>query len=159
MTAQAGVLALIDQFLIIAKLEDYDIRAPILRMGRVVAIYRHIPVLVIATANLRDLPRTALFAPLLYQINRVREPADKGRAGAARHVDARRMAARDPSERLGTGTTRQQMGDQSTTFRCPFLKSAKSNHLAATVPTCASDYSRKGTESIMLVPINPRKPA
>ena len=40
------ILALIGHFLIIAKLEDHDIRAPILGMGREVAISRRIPVLV-----------------------------------------------------------------------------------------------------------------
>ena len=39
-------LALVGHFLIIEKLEDHDIRAPILGMGREVAISRRIPVLV-----------------------------------------------------------------------------------------------------------------
>jgi hypothetical protein len=54
-------VALVGQFLIIAKLEDQDIRAPIFGMSRVVAIYRRIPVLVKTTSNLRDLPRTVPF--------------------------------------------------------------------------------------------------
>jgi hypothetical protein len=56
------ILALLGHFLIIAKPEDHDIRAPILGMGREVARLRHIPVLVIATANRYDLPRTVLLA-------------------------------------------------------------------------------------------------
>ena len=51
---RATTLTLIGQFLIIAKVEDHDIRAPILGMGRVVAIYRRIPVLAKATSNLHD---------------------------------------------------------------------------------------------------------
>ena len=37
------ILTLVGHFLIIAKLEDHDIRAPILGMGREVAILRRIP--------------------------------------------------------------------------------------------------------------------
>jgi hypothetical protein len=58
-------VALVGQFLIIAKLENHDIRAPILGMGREVARSRRIPVLLIPTSNLHDLPRTVLLAPLL----------------------------------------------------------------------------------------------
>ena len=47
--------------LIIVKLEDHDIRAPILGMGVVMAISRCIPVLVKATTNRHDLPRMVLF--------------------------------------------------------------------------------------------------
>ena len=60
-------LALVGQFLFIVKLKDHDIRAPILGMGRVVAIYRRIPVLAKATTNRHDLARTVLLAPLLNQ--------------------------------------------------------------------------------------------
>ena len=72
------ILTLLGQLIIIAKLEDDDIGAPILGMGREVAIFRCNPILVKATSNLHDLPRTVLLAPLLDQINCVREPADKG---------------------------------------------------------------------------------
>jgi len=47
------------------KLEDHDIRVPILGMSREVAIARCIPVLVIATSNVHDLERTVLPTPLL----------------------------------------------------------------------------------------------
>ena len=40
------ILALVGQFLIVAKLEDHDVRVPILGMGREVAIYAPHPVLV-----------------------------------------------------------------------------------------------------------------
>jgi len=60
-------LALVGQFLFIVKLKDHDIRAPILGMGRVVAIYRRIHVLAKATTNSHDLPRTQLtLAPSCY---------------------------------------------------------------------------------------------
>ncbi len=59
------ILALVGHFLIIAKIKDHDIRVPIFGMGREVASSRHIPVLVIATSNLDDLPRTVLLSPLL----------------------------------------------------------------------------------------------
>ena len=75
---RASILALVSSSLIIIKLEDHDIRAPILGMGREVAISRRIPVLVKATTNRHDLPRTALLDPLLDQVNCVREPADEG---------------------------------------------------------------------------------
>jgi hypothetical protein len=45
-------------FLIIVKLEDHDVRVPILGMGREVAILRRFPVLVKATTN-RQLGRRA----------------------------------------------------------------------------------------------------
>ena len=57
-------------------------------MGREVAIKRGIGILFQTTTNRHDLPRTVLLAPLLDQINCVREPADKfvckqcGTAGA-----------------------------------------------------------------------------
>ena len=51
------------------KLEDHDVRVPILGMGREVAISRRIPVLVKATPNRHDLPRTVVLAPLLDLIN------------------------------------------------------------------------------------------
>jgi hypothetical protein len=53
-------LALVGQFLIIVKLEDHDIRAPILGMGRVVALSRRIGILFKTTTNRHDLPRTDL---------------------------------------------------------------------------------------------------
>jgi hypothetical protein len=40
-------------------------------MGREVAIYRRIPVLVKATTNLHDLPRTVLLEPFFHLINRL----------------------------------------------------------------------------------------
>jgi hypothetical protein len=55
--------ALLGHFLTIAKLEGHDIRVLIFGMGREVAISRCIPVLVEATTNRRDLPRTVLLAP------------------------------------------------------------------------------------------------
>jgi hypothetical protein len=54
------ILVLVGQFLFIVKLEENDISAPILGMGREVAISRCIPVLVKATTNRHDLPRTVL---------------------------------------------------------------------------------------------------
>ena len=54
------------------KLKDYDVRVLIFGMGREVARFRRIPVLVKATTNRHDLPRTVLLAPLLDQINCVR---------------------------------------------------------------------------------------
>ena len=53
-------LPLVGHFLIIAKLEDHDIRAPILGVGREVAISRRIPILVKAASNLHHLKRTVL---------------------------------------------------------------------------------------------------
>ena len=47
-------------FLIIVKLEDHDIRAPILGMGREVASSRRIRVLFKTTTNRHDLQRTVL---------------------------------------------------------------------------------------------------
>ena len=47
--------------LIFVKLEDHDIRAPILGMGVVMAISRCIPVLVKATTNRHDLQGMVLF--------------------------------------------------------------------------------------------------
>jgi hypothetical protein len=47
-------------------------------MGREVAILRRIPVLVKATANCHDFPRTVLLASVLKRVNCVREPADEG---------------------------------------------------------------------------------
>jgi hypothetical protein len=58
------------------KLEDHDIRTPILGMGCEVAFSRRI--LFKATTNRHDLPRTVLLDPLLDQVNCVREPADEG---------------------------------------------------------------------------------
>jgi hypothetical protein len=75
----ATISALLGRSLIIVKLEDHDIRAPILGMSREVARSRHAPVLLIPTSNRHDLPRTVLLDPLLDQVNCVREPADKGR--------------------------------------------------------------------------------
>ena len=49
----------------VKKMKDHDVRVLILGMGREVAIARRIPVLVKATANRHDLPRTVLLAPLL----------------------------------------------------------------------------------------------
>jgi hypothetical protein len=68
------ILTLVGPSLIFVKLEDHDIRAPILGMGRDVAISRRIPVPVKATTNRHDLPRTVLLAPALNQVNCVREP-------------------------------------------------------------------------------------
>src|SRR5690348_11275074 len=68
------VLAPIGDFLIIEKLEDHDIRVPVLGMGREVSSSRCIRVLLKTTANRYDLPRTVLSAPLLNQINRARKP-------------------------------------------------------------------------------------
>jgi hypothetical protein len=46
-------------------------------MGREVARSRYIPVLVKATTNRHDRPRTVLLAALLDQVNCVRQPADE----------------------------------------------------------------------------------
>ena len=59
-----SILALVGDFLIIAKVEEHDIRVPILGMGREVAILRRIRILVVATTNLHDLQRTVLLEPL-----------------------------------------------------------------------------------------------
>ena len=72
-----STLTLIGHFLIIVKIEDHDIRVPILGMGREVAISRRIPVLVKATSNLHDLERTVLLAPLLDQVNCAGKSADE----------------------------------------------------------------------------------
>ena len=63
-----AILAFIGKFLIIAKLEDDDFRAPILGMGREVAVSRRIPVVVKATTN-PYVQRTVQLAPLLDQLN------------------------------------------------------------------------------------------
>ena len=54
------------------KLEDGDIRAPILGMGREVAISRCIRILFQTTTNRHDFEWTVLLAPLLNQVNCVR---------------------------------------------------------------------------------------
>ena len=58
------ILALAGHFLIIVKIEDHDIRVPILGMGREVAIFRRIRILFKTTTNLHDLERTVLLAPV-----------------------------------------------------------------------------------------------
>jgi hypothetical protein len=60
------------------KLEDYDIRAPILGMGREMAISRRIRILFVTTTDLHDLERTVLLAPLLDQVNCVGKSVDQG---------------------------------------------------------------------------------
>jgi hypothetical protein len=59
------ILALVGHFLIIVKLEDHDIRAPIFGMGREVAIKRCIRILFKTTTNRHDLPRTVVLDQLL----------------------------------------------------------------------------------------------
>ena len=54
------------------KLEDHDIRAPILGMSREVALSCDIRILCKITTHRRDLPRTVLLAPPLDQVNCVR---------------------------------------------------------------------------------------
>jgi hypothetical protein len=66
------VICPIRRFLIIEKLENHDICAPIFGMGRVMTIQRCIRILFETTANLHNLPRTVLLAPLLDQVNCVR---------------------------------------------------------------------------------------
>ena len=66
---RAAILALIGQFLTMAKLEDHDVRASIFGMGRVVAIKRGIGILFKSTTNRHDLPRAVLLAPLLNHVN------------------------------------------------------------------------------------------
>ena len=56
LSRRVTILALAGHFLIIAKLEDHDIRVPILGMGREVAISRRIRILFITTTNRHDLP-------------------------------------------------------------------------------------------------------
>ena len=63
--------------LIIVKLKDHNIRAPILGMGRVVTISRAIRILVITTTNLHDFERTGRLAPLLDLINCVKNRSMK----------------------------------------------------------------------------------
>jgi hypothetical protein len=76
--SRAGTpLALTGHLLIIAKVEDQDIRAPILGMSRVVAISRRIPVLVKAATDLHDLQRAGPPAPLLDLLNCLGEPIDQ----------------------------------------------------------------------------------
>ena len=77
LSRRVTILALVGQFLIIAKLEDHDIRVPILGMGRVMAISRRIRILFITTTNRHDLPRTVLLAPLLDQVNCAGKSADE----------------------------------------------------------------------------------
>ena len=104
------ILALVGRSLIIVKLEDHDIGAPILGMGREVAISRRIPVLVKATTNCHDLPRTVLLASVLKRVNCVREPADEGRGdhfgcpylATARPVAVERRSMFPPQCRLGS---------------------------------------------------------
>ena len=71
------ILALAGHYLIIAKIEDHDIRALIFGMDREVAISRFIPVLAKATSNLHDLERTVLLAALLDQVNCAGKSADE----------------------------------------------------------------------------------
>ena len=54
---------------LIEKMKDHDIRAPILGMGREVASFRRIWILLIATSNLHDPERTVLLEPLLNLVN------------------------------------------------------------------------------------------
>jgi hypothetical protein len=72
------VLAAIGDFLIIVKLEDHDIRVPILGMGCEVSSSRCIRILFVTPTNPYDLPRAVLSAPLLdHQVNCVRKPTDE----------------------------------------------------------------------------------
>jgi hypothetical protein len=59
------------------KLEDHDSRVPIFGMGREVAVFGGIRILMIATTNRHDLPRTVLLAPLLDQVNCAGKLADE----------------------------------------------------------------------------------
>ena len=59
-------------------MNNYDFRAPILGVGREVAINGGISILPSITTNHHDLPLTVLLAPLLDQINCVRKPVDEG---------------------------------------------------------------------------------
>jgi hypothetical protein len=73
---------LLGQFLIIVaqhlmKVENHDFRAPIFRVGREMATNRGISILSSITTNHHDLRRAVLLAPLLNQINCVREPPDE----------------------------------------------------------------------------------
>jgi hypothetical protein len=73
-----AILALVGRSIISVKLEDHDIRAPILGMGREVSSSRSIRILFKVTTNRHDLQRTVLLDPLLDQVNCVRKPADEG---------------------------------------------------------------------------------
>ena len=75
----ALVASLVGRFLIIEKVPDHDIRIPIFGVGSEVPISRGIRILVIATRNLHDLPRTRL-APSLDLINCSRQFAEEGYA-------------------------------------------------------------------------------
>ena len=75
-----AILALVGR---VVKLEDHDIRAAILRMGRIVAISCCIRILGITTTNLHDLEWTALLAPVLKHVNCVGKSADEGRGDAS----------------------------------------------------------------------------
>jgi hypothetical protein len=72
-----STLTLIGHFLILAKIEDHDIRVPILGMGREVASFRRIRILFKTTTNLHDLERTVLLAALLDQVNGAGKSADE----------------------------------------------------------------------------------
>src|SRR5260370_1922636 len=70
--------ALVGRSLIFVKPEDDDIRAPILGMGREMAISRCIRILVITATNLHELERTALLATVLKHVNWVGKSVDEG---------------------------------------------------------------------------------
>ena len=72
------ILALLGQLLIIVKIEDHDVRAPIFGMGREVAISRRVRILFKTTTNSHDLERTVLLAPLLDQVNCVGKSVVEG---------------------------------------------------------------------------------
>ena len=115
-------LALVGHFLV--KLEDDDIRVPIFGMNRVVAILRCILILSLAATNLHDLERTVLLAPLLDQINCVREPADEGcvdhSGSTARPVAVARQSGVPPQGRRGGRRLRPPCG-HVTSAHPPFV--------------------------------------
>ena len=92
-----AILALVGR---VVKLEDHDIRAAILRMGRIVAISCCIRILGITTTNLHDLEWTALLAPVLKHVNCVGKSADEGRGDASsascRHPAGAVLFGKDP---------------------------------------------------------------
>ena len=115
LSRRGTILALVGHFLIIAKLEDHDIRVPILGMGREVAISRRIRILFITTTNLHDLPRTVLLAPLLDLVNCLGKSADEGRGdhcgcpylATARPAAAARRSGSPPQGRRGFPSARK----------------------------------------------------
>ncbi|MGY8683896.1 hypothetical protein Q2941_39910 [Bradyrhizobium sp. UFLA05-153] len=74
---RATISALLGRFLIIEKMKDNDIRAPILGMGREVAFSRCIRILSKATTNRHDLELGARFISFISILGRRRDSLDR----------------------------------------------------------------------------------